>query len=60
MTLAKIRTILAGNTSKSVISNLDGDKIPNFSPTFLGAEIKSQIVKSAIKIEFPCAHLLFS
>lgn len=60
MTLAKIRTILAGNTSKSVISNLDGDKIPNFSPTFRGAEVKYQIAKSAEAVQFASANLLFS
>lgn len=60
MNLAKIRTILAGNTSKSVISNLDGDKVPNYSPTYLGAEQKSQIAKSAANLNFASANLLFS
>lgn len=44
--LAKVRAILSGDTSKSVIANLDGDKIPNFGPGFLGARIEQQLTRS--------------
>lgn len=45
--LSQVEAILSGETSKSVISNLDGDKIPNFSPEFLGARIEQQLKISA-------------
>lgn len=45
--LSQVEAILSGETSKSVISNLDGDKIPNFSPQFLGARIEQQLKISA-------------
>lgn len=45
--LSQVEAILSGETSKSVISNLDGDKIPNFSPQFLGARIEQQLRISA-------------
>jgi hypothetical protein len=32
--------ILNGSVSKSVTKNFDMDNVPNFSPTFLGSEIK--------------------
>lgn len=46
--LSQVEAILSGETSKSVISNLDGDKIPNFSPEFLGARIEQQLTLSQI------------
>lgn len=57
--LAKTRALLANDTSKSVISNLDGDKIPNFSPAFLSGDIKTQMRKSN-EAGGPTAYLLFS
>lgn len=46
--LSQVEAILSGETSKSVISNLDGDKIPNFSPQFLGARVEQQLRISAM------------
>lgn len=46
--LSTVEAILSGETSKSVISNLDGDKIPNFSPQFLGARIEQQLTTSRL------------
>lgn len=57
--LANTRALLANDTSKSVISNLDGDKIPNFSPAFLSGDIKTQMRKSN-EAGGPTAYLLFS
>lgn len=57
--LANTRALLANDTSKSVISNLDGDKIPNFSPAFLSGDIKTQMRKSN-EADGPTAYLLFS
>lgn len=57
--LAKVRAILSGDTSKSVIANLDGDKIPNFGPGFLGARIEQQLTKSN-QAGRATANLLFS
>ena len=56
--LSKTRAILSGDTSKSVISNLDGDKIPNFSPSFLGAKIDQQLARSRERKK-ASANLLF-
>ena len=56
---ANTRALLANDTSKSVISNLDGDKIPNFSPAFLSGDIKTQMRKSN-EAGGPTAYLLFS
>ena len=41
--ISQVEASISGETSKSVISNLDGDKIPNFSPQFLGARPEQQI-----------------
>lgn len=41
--ISQVEASMSGETSKSVISNLDGDKIPNFSPQFLGARPEQQI-----------------
>lgn len=57
--LANTRALLANDTSKSVISNLDGDKIPNFSPAFPSGDIKTQMRKSN-EAGGPTAYLLFS
>lgn len=48
--------ILTGVTSKSTISNLEGAKIPNYSPLYMGAKVNSQIRKSA---GFAADNLLF-
>lgn len=56
--LAKVRAILSGDTSKSVIANLDGDKIPNFGPGFLGARIEQQLTRSN-HLGLATANLLF-
>lgn len=56
--LAKVRTILSGDTSKSVIANLDGDKIPNFGPGFLGARIEQQLARSN-QLGLATSNLLF-
>lgn len=45
-TLSQVEAILSGETSKSVIANLVGDKIPNFSPEFLGARVEQQLYLS--------------
>lgn len=57
--LANTRALLANDTSKSVILNLDGDKIPNSSPAFLSGDIKTQMKKSD-EASGPTAYLLFS
>ena len=57
--LANTRALLANDTSKSVISNLDGSKIPNSSPAFLSGDIKTQMRKSN-EAGGPTAYLLFS
>lgn len=57
--LANTRALLANDTSKSVISNLDGDKIPNFSPAFPSGDIKTQMRESN-EAGGPTAYLLFS
>lgn len=57
--LAKVRAILSGDTSKSVISNLDGDKIPNFGPGYLAAKLESQLTKSN-KALLATSNLLFA
>lgn len=44
--LSKVRAILTGATSKSVLSNLEGDKIPVYGPGFLGARIEQQLKRS--------------
>lgn len=56
--LAKVRAILSGDTSKSVIANLDGDKIPNFGPGFLGARIEQQLTRSN-NLGLATSNLLF-
>lgn len=56
--LAKVRAILSGDTSKSVIANLDGDKIPNFGPGFLGARIEQQLTRSN-QLGLATSNLLF-
>lgn len=57
--LAITRALLANDTSKSVISNLDGSKIPNSSPAFLSGDIKTQM-KESNEAGGPTAYLLFS
>lgn len=57
--LSKTRAILSGDTTKSVISNLEGDKMPNYSPSFLGAKINTQIERSR-QTKKASANLLFS
>lgn len=56
--LAKVRAILSGDTSKSVIANLNGDKIPNFGPGFLGARIEQQLTRSN-QLGLATSNLLF-
>ena len=56
--LSQVNAILSGETSKSVISNLDGDKIPNFSPEFLGARLEQQLFLSQ-QFGNATANLLF-
>ena len=56
--LSKTRAILSGDTSRSVTSNLEGDKIPNYSPGFLGAKIDTQI-DTIRKNKKASANLLF-
>lgn len=46
--LSQVEAILSGETSKSVISNLEGSKIPNFSPQFLGARLEQQLMQSKL------------
>ena len=57
--LAKIRTILQGDSSRSTISDLLGSKRPNSSPSFLGEDVKLQMKKSSQSNE-AAAYLLFS
>lgn len=57
--LANTRALLANDTSKSVISNLSGDKIPNYSPSFLSAELKFQLDRANEK-GLASAYLFFS
>ena len=57
--LANTRALLANDTSKSVISDLQGNKVPNFSPAFLSAELKSQLDESNEK-GLASAYLFFS
>lgn len=57
--IAKIKALLAGDTSKSTISNIEGNKIPNFSPAFLSGDIKQQMFES-IKKGSATANLLFN
>lgn len=56
--LAKVRAIMMGDTSKSVISNLEGKKLPNYGPGFLGARIEQQLTRSNRNNQ-ASAHLLF-
>lgn len=57
--LANTRALLAGDTSKSVISDLSNNKVPNFSPAFLSAELKAQLEK-ANESGLASAYLFFS
>ena len=57
--LTVIEARLEGDTSKSVISNLEGDKIPNSSTSFLGSEINQQLNKSN-ELQGSSKNLLFS
>ena len=57
--LAKVRAIMMGNTSVSVTTNVDGNKLPNYSPTFLGANLDSQLEEIS-QAEYPTTHLIFS
>ena len=45
--LSQVEAILSGETSKSVISDLQGNKVPNFSPQYYGARIEQQLKISA-------------
>lgn len=59
--LARVKAILAQDTVTSVITDLQGNKNPNMSPTYLNSteEIKNQISISNAA-ELPTANLLFS
>ena len=59
--LARVKAILAQDTVTSVITDLQGNKNPNMSPTYLNSteEIKNQISVSNAA-ELPTANLLFS
>ena len=56
--LSKVRAILSGDTSKSVIANLEGKKIPNYGPGFLGARIEQQLTRSN-HLRLATSNLLF-
>lgn len=43
--LATITAILNGDSSKAVISNLSSNKIPNYSPSFMGSDIENQLLQ---------------
>lgn len=58
--LAKIRAQLSGDTTKSVISNLEGKKIPNFGPGFLGMNINQQINDANKDFDSAAGALLFA
>lgn len=58
-TLAKIRTILSGDSSRSTIADILGNKRPNSSPSFLGQEIRSQFKEANIR-QKASSFLLFS
>lgn len=57
--LAKVQTILSGDSSRSTIADLQGNKRPNSSPSFLGQEIRPQIKKSS-QLGGAASMLLFS
>lgn len=46
--LAKARAILSGKSSVSVISNLEGKKIPMVSMSYLGGKLKQQLTDSRL------------
>lgn len=58
-TLATVQNIYEGNTNKSTTSNLEGSKIPNYSPVYLGNDVQQQIVKSRDAIGSASSKLLF-
>ena len=59
VTLAKTRALLNHDTIRSVISDLDGNKNPNFSLAYLSGDIKSQMRDSNDEGK-ATRHLLFS
>lgn len=56
---AKAKAQLAGDSNKSTINNFEGSKIPNYSPTFLGATAKQQFHRSKINRD-ASSFLLFN
>lgn len=56
--LSQVEAILSGETSKSVISDLQGNKVPNFSPQYYGARIEQQLKISSEKGD-ATSNLLF-
>jgi len=58
--LSTIRALLSGDTNKSTIKNLEGKNIPNYTPTFLCAELHSQLSKSKSTPTNATSSLLFA
>lgn len=56
---AKIKSILYGDTSNAVTSNLSGNKIPNMSTAHLGGEMIGQFYRSQQTNGTPVGSLLF-
>lgn len=56
--LSKANSILSGETVRSTVSDFEGNKNPNSTPSYLGAEVSSQIQNS--KDGKSTKHLLFS
>lgn len=59
-TFATIQNIYEGNTNKSTTSNLEGSKIPNYSPVYLGNDVQQQISKSQEAEGSASSKLLFA
>ena len=57
--LANARLIINGSVSKAVTKNAFGDSVPNFSPTYLGAELISYLQEAEIEKQ-ASSKLLFS
>lgn len=57
--LITARMVINGSTSKAVTKNASGDSIPNFSPTYLGAELISYLSEAESRRE-ASSKLLFS
>lgn len=43
--IAQAQALINGNLSKATTKNFDGDSIPNFTMTFLGAEFQRQVAR---------------